>query len=86
MVWAFGPDNAAPVSTSPKIGPAHGAHNKPVATPSKTAESKPLSLLPDGSRRLPNATNGRASKSARCRDNKVAANAVSNTKANQRPY
>src|SRR5882757_6787877 len=79
---------AAPVRMSPRMGPAHGAQRRPVATPSRREFTSPKLPLPvvGCASRLPSATKGRASQSAKRADNNVAANAVNSTSATMRPY
>src|SRR6478736_953323 len=85
VVCVLGPLRAAPVSMRPRIGPAHGAQRNPVATPS-AAEGSTLSDCPAPcSRRLPNATNGRASQSATRWESSATPNAASSTSASSRP-
>src|ERR1700722_2101467 len=88
VVCALGPEIAAPVRTSPRIGPAQGAHNRPVATPKSSDDPTPLWPSPDseGMSRFPRATKGRASQSARRADNRVKAKAVRSSNANSRAY
>ena len=51
------PFRAAPVSSSPRIGPAQGAHSSPVATPRTNEEAKVASPAVCESR-APNTTIG----------------------------
>ena len=56
------PCSAAPVSTRPRIGPAHGAHSNPVPMPSSTDENGEAPRRPvrrSRRARAPSATNGR---------------------------
>src|SRR5206468_13029093 len=69
-----------------RIGPAHGAHKKPVATP-KTREGNIPLVLPDlaDSKRLPRATNGRVNRSAALSDIRAIPLAANRINANTRP-
>ena len=59
-VEALAPLIAAPVKIRPRIGPAQGAHNRPVATPNNNdAPMLPSVSLAWSDRRLPSATSGR---------------------------
>jgi hypothetical protein len=49
----------------PKIGPAHGAQSRPVATPSSSEEPGCRRARREVESRLPSATNGRLSRSAK---------------------
>ncbi|MNY25995.1 hypothetical protein D3C86_1598130 [compost metagenome] len=82
------PCSAAPVSSRPRIGPAHGAHSRPVATPiSNEAPGRGRASAPAASdKRLPAATNGRVRRSANCGSSNVRPNNATNTSASQRPY
>ena len=88
VVRALGPEMAAPVRMSPRMGPAQGAQSSPVATPRSKACTSPNLPVPavGCARRLPSATKGRANQSASRGHRSVAANAVSSTSAKMRPY
>src|ERR1700722_6381916 len=89
VVRAFGPEIAAPVRMRPKMGPAQGAQSRPVAIPSSKEFSSVKRPAASGFAcvsRLPSATKGRASQSAKRVDKRVAAKAVNNTSAKMRPY
>ncbi len=64
---ALAPDSAAPVRMMPRIGPAQGAHSRPVATPS-SSEPPIRSSLPLADSRSPSPTSGRIARSARLRE------------------
>src|SRR5580658_3167894 len=69
------------------MGPAQGAHRKPVAKPSSsdcTTLARP-SRSPLSTTRLPKATNGREAQSARRRDSSASPKIVSIASAAQRP-
>ena len=79
------PCSAAPVKMRPRIGPAQGAHNSPVATPS-TAEDQTLSFWPSRSvSREPSATNGRVIRSESCGNMSAIPKTASSASAAQRP-
>ncbi len=62
------PCKAAPVSTSPRIGPAHGAQSRPVPMPSSTDEKADGAASPcsaDAEIRAPAETNGCMMRSAK---------------------
>ena len=61
---ALAPFRAAPVRMRPSTGPAHGAHRKPVATPSSNdgtiaALCSPASRSAEAESLAPTPTNGR---------------------------
>ncbi|MNI78148.1 hypothetical protein D3C73_1344980 [compost metagenome] len=82
------PCSAAPVNTSPRMGPAHGAQSRPVATPiSNEAPGRGRASAPAAcDRRLPAATNGRVQRSARLGSSNASPNSATNSNASQRPY
>ncbi len=66
----------------PRIGPAHGAHSMPVATPSiSDAQGEASALLPLPASRLPSATTGCVSASASLGTSSDNPNAASNISA-----
>src|SRR5438309_384093 len=74
----------------PRIGPAHGAHSRPVATPRRS--DGPIRSLPGAvpfsavsERREPQPTSGRIARSARDGKMRVRANRASSARASQRP-
>ena len=77
---------AAAVKMIPRIGPAHGAHNRPVATPSTSDDPidsfRPAAALDN---RDPRATSGRVARSDRAGKASARPNKASNAKAAQRP-
>src|SRR6185295_9665705 len=86
VVSVLGPLIAAPVRIKPRIGPAHGAHNKPVAIP-RTIEGVIRSVPPVFSaRRLPSATNGRVIQVATRVEMSATPKPASSTNAAMRPY
>jgi len=86
-VCAFAPRSAAPVRISPKIGPAHGAHSMPVATPSSSDEpGLPSRRAAVFDSRLPSATNGRLKRSARLGSSSASPNSSTSAIAIQRPH
>jgi hypothetical protein len=83
------PCSAAPVRINPSTGPAQGAHNRPVATPSSSDGSTACSAAApsaDCERRAPSATSGRASRSARLGMRSVNPNNARSAIAAARPY
>ena len=86
VVVALAPCNAAPVSNNPRIGPAHGAHSKPVATPRPAAaHAEPAPCVERCDNRLPSATNGRASHLASRVESRLKPSTASTTSATARP-
>src|SRR5690349_8044371 len=70
----------------PRIGPAHGAHNRPVGTPGITARAtRAVRVLPPAGRR-PSATDGRAIECATGLEIGPTPSAASSTNAAIRPY
>ena len=75
------------------MGPAHGAHSRPVATPSSTDVAKderplavPVAPAVDAESRPPSATRGRVRRSEMDGNSSVMPNSASSTIAPQRPY
>src|SRR5262249_56838991 len=63
-VVTLAPFRAAPVKMRPSIGPAHGAHKNPVATPSRNEGNIAASCAPTELESFaPRFTNGRISRS-----------------------
>ena len=83
---ALAPWNAAAVKMMPRIGPAHGAHSRPVAMPS-TADDQMLSFSPGcrSDRREPSATSGRVMRSEMDGKTSAIPNSASRISAAQRP-
>ncbi len=85
---ALAPLSAAVVKMIPRIGPAHGAHNKPVATP-RIAEEVTLSPPPGSEARSvmrePSATSGRVMRSEMVGKTSAMPNSASKMSAAQRP-
>ncbi len=89
VVRALAPWIAAPVRIRPRIGPAHGAHKKPVAIPrTKDVTITPRALPPadaDSDKRFPNATTGLIKWSARDGNSSSTPNTASRIIAPTRP-
>ncbi|MDR8787910.1 hypothetical protein FEP82_05907 [Burkholderia multivorans] len=88
VVPTFAPCSAAPVSMRPRIGPAQGAHSRPVATPSSSDDKGPAgrpSRCASPVSRLPAATNGRVRCSATRGISRLRPKIASSTIAAQRP-
>ena len=68
MVLKLAPWSAAAVKIMPRIGPAHGAHSRPVATPSTAEDQSFPSALRAPASREPSATSGRVMRSERLRE------------------
>ncbi len=85
VVPTLAPLSAAAVRIRPRIGPAQGAHSRPVATPRPSAAQaeSPASARMD--RRPPSATNGRASQSEKRGSNSASPTSASTAIAIQRP-
>ena len=88
-VWALAPRSAAPVRMRPRIGPAHGAQSRPVATPSSSegstdASPSPCPALSDN--RTPSVTSGLDKRSARVGNRSAKPNSASSAMAANRPY
>src|SRR6516225_6957106 len=86
-VVMLAPFRAAPVKMRPNIGPAHGAHKTPVATPSRNEGSTAASCAPTELESLaPKFTNGLMARSARLGKISVNPKAARTTMAIARPY
>ena len=71
------------------MGPAQGAHSRPVATPSSSeapGRAPPSVPWARSERREPAATSGRVSRSDRPGHSRVSANTATRPRASQRPY
>jgi hypothetical protein len=88
-VPALAPLSAAPVRISPRIGPAQGAHNKPVPMPStsgdRTDGRADEGPVPGSDSRKPSATSGLLMRSAHAGSSSVRPNAPSRAMAAYRP-
>ncbi len=90
LVPTLAPCRAAPVRISPRIGPAHGAHSRPVATPISSEVPTPprpasVALSADALSRAPSRWNGDSRRSARAGHSSASANSAITTSAIQRP-
>ena len=85
-VWTLAPRSAAPVSIKPKMGPAHGAQSRPVATPSSSEDLGLPSAPAEVVSRLPSATNGRLSRSAKPGKSNASPNTSTSASAIHRPH
>ncbi|MNL34223.1 hypothetical protein D3C87_1561860 [compost metagenome] len=83
------PFRAAPVSTSPRIGPAQGAHKRPVAMPS-IREPATVGIAPGLpaalASRLPSSTTGRVMMLAARGETSPTPKTASSARAASRPY